>query len=309
MERRTPNDFYSTPAGLSSFTKIHYSPLARPATVLRQPLEAGIAPFQPREPDLGLFIAKLKEERSRAVASFRPTTTTVIPSTLVSEKSLYSTASTGDWDKTKSLGPFSRGNNFSATIPPKLDAPKDIGSSTGFIRHVSAPGKWLERNQEPALEFNLTKLKSLDSESKKSVAAEFVRRNQDELWKFDKKFLYKSPEEVHRLLSSSDNFGAIMLKYAEKEKKYKIGTSSHRFKGTSTGLNVPSVVQPPPDSFGSSLTTSRDSRDEMIKALLAPAMREVPTLNKRGVVLDKEWKNFSGYVQCLKENESAMLKR
>ena len=82
------------------------------------------------------------------------------------------------------------------TVPP-LEEPRRV-----YVRPLICPEGWIEQNQD-APEFDKSSFKfRFSEEEKKQQCKDFVERNRDKLWKYDTKYLDKTPRTVYKELSN-----------------------------------------------------------------------------------------------------------
>ena len=208
--------------------------------------------------------------------------------------------------------------------------------------------KWLDENSKltwfEAADFRTL----LDHNNKREFARDFVERNRDRMWIYDRKYLNKDHNDVVEEMIESPSFMMDMVCYSRTEKALGIGQNSDKIyqaldesklqmidECRKPKKNVPLSNTKRPfqntkvvgtrgkndylfvgmirdkdavktDPFKTSLTTSREQRDEQISRLLLPATAQMKSeeqnVNRRGFCHDKSFGNFSRWNGVLKNS-------
>ena len=209
--------------------------------------------------------------------------------------------------------------------------------------------KWLDENSKltwfEAADFRTL----LDHNNKREFARDFVERNRDRMWIYDRKYLNnKDHNDIVEEMIESPSFMMDMVRYSRTEKSLGIGQNSDKIyqtldesklemldEGRKSKKNVPlsntkrpflntkvvgdrgkndylfvgmvkdeSIVKT--DPFKTSLTTSREQRDEQISRMLLPATAQMrsedQSANRRGYCHDLTFGNFSRWNGVLKNS-------
>jgi hypothetical protein len=146
----------------------------------------------------------------------------------------------------------------------------------------------------------------ISDEEKDRHLRSFIERNRDRLWKFDLKFIGKSPGKVYRELANDYHLIDKMKSYHHKENNIKLGSSEKVTKCLKDD-HLKSIKPEIFDPFKISMKPTIDmQKNEKISRLFAPP---VTSNFKRGYRHEPEFGNFSTYVHILKKNEPSALKR
>eukprot|EP01038_Epipyxis_sp_PR26KG_P007899 gene7899-10722_t len=174
-------------------------------------------------------------------------------------------------------------------------------------RPITCPEEWIKTNQKPDLfeKSSFHNNLSLDSSIKKEYSQQFCERNQDQLWKFDTNYLYKTPRTVCYSLQTDPDFVTKATKFHMVEKKMKV-SGSHEAAACLIDRRIPNKIF---DPFATSITTSREEREQRVLDSLVPSITNVVKDNRRGYKHAPEFGNFSGFNAMLKQNAGATLKR
>jgi hypothetical protein len=146
--------------------------------------------------------------------------------------------------------------------------------------------------------------KMVDERWKTQMAREFVTRNQERLWMFDRAYMGQTPRAVCDDIVGRLNYMSTMKMFNKIENKLDRGYDSFQ---VGSCLQEDSGSTPPKERIRgdpniSTLTTSRSQRYERMSKLLAPATLASAQDNnlRRGGLHDRGFGNFSRYSAHLK---------
>lgn len=211
---------------------------------------------------------------------------------------------------------------FAPMLPRSLDPTiPPVSPRKPPLHPPNCPAEWIAKSHAPA-PFDAASTKFVHtSEEKVKVAREFIERNRGRLWKYDLRYMKKTPRTVCEDIVNDDNFLGLMSRYVQKERTLNLSSSD----STIQCLTYPEEVQgerrhtsslrrshaepPPPDPFAASWTTSRSAREGRVRKLFQPAMEQRDTRHVRGFAHAPEFGTFSRYNSILKTNKGALLER
>lgn len=164
----------------------------------------------------------------------------------------------------------------------------------------TCPKEWEDSLQAPNF-FETADFKTLlDDKVKEKFCRDFVERNKNRLWKFDSKYINQSPRAVCGDIVDSHEFIGLMRVYYIKEQSLNLGASDK----VQTSLRYDNIESSTPEmNFGTSLSTSRTSREARMRTLLAPACQKSEHI--RGYNHTSEYGNFSKFSALLLSNKGA----
>ena len=202
---------------------------------------------------------------------------------------------------------------------PTIPSPREEKKS-GVIKWTKTPmgaqyrkpqictQEWLNQNTELTW-FEAADFRSLlDHDNKRQFARQFVERNRDRMWIYDRKYLKKDPNDVVEEMIDSPSFMNDMVCYDRTEKALGIGQNSDKVYAVmdETRLMIPSKNLMVPDNFASTITTSRSEREERIKKMLLPSTTfyrsEEGSSHRRGYNHSMDFGNFSKWNGILKQS-------
>lgn len=164
---------------------------------------------------------------------------------------------------------------------------------------------WLNKNTELTW-FEAADFRSLlDHDNKRQFARQFIERNKDRMWIYNRSFINKDHSDIAEEMIESPHFMMDMVVYNRQEKSLGIGQNSDKIYASfdETKLSVPKAKLPSQDNFLSTITTSRQEREERIKKLLIPATaNSLQSIHRRGYKHDASFGNFSLWNGVLKTN-------
>ena len=165
------------------------------------------------------------------------------------------------------------------------------------------PEEFLKKNKELTW-FEAADFRSLlDDENKRTFAREFIERNRDRMWVYNRKYLNQDVNDICEDMIKCPHFMMDMVCYSRQEKALAIGMNSDKIYAAmdESKLSVPKSKLPSKDQFASTMTTSRTAREERISKLLLPATASNhPSIHRRGYKHNADFGNFSTWNGVLK---------
>eukprot|EP01039_Chlorochromonas_danica_P009065 gene9065-10004_t len=215
----------------------------------------------------------------------------------------------------ESLFPPMLPKSIDPTVPP-------VSARKKPLRPPSCPPQWIQQSTQPEAFHASSSQFHFADEEKRNISREFVSRNRDRMWKYDLKYMKKTPRTICEEMVQDPNFLGVMTKYRQKEQFIKLSSSEQALKCLSfdedKSPSVPVHTSPLKktipyigynDPFMSSLTTAREVRDERVKNLFSPAVEHREAKFNRGFAHEPEYGTFSKFNAILKTNKGALLNR
>jgi hypothetical protein len=179
-------------------------------------------------------------------------------------------------------------------------------------RNPSCPKEWMNESQKPDPFERSSLERNLGYDEKQKHCREFIERNVSELWKYNQEYAQKTPRTLCNDLVNDRNFVGIMAQNHQRERILKLSNSNSTkscltFEQSSNDrFENPTAYN---DPFAASLTTSRNTKNQRMQTLFAPALQSTEKRFNRGYEHAPEYGNFSKYNSILRTNKGAVLKR
>lgn len=177
---------------------------------------------------------------------------------------------------------------------------------------LRCPEEWIERNKYGAVpvvnEFIDTEEEAMQKKIKAS--REFIQNNKHQIWKMDRRFFNKTPQEICKIMVEDEsNFNQRIEAY--KNIARIVNTSSSNLISAclkDDHLNSLGEVTTDPYIM-STIASSRSSRIEKMTTLLKPGLLNADNSFRRGYRHTAEYGNFSGFVGLMNMNAGSALNR
>lgn len=195
-------------------------------------------------------------------------------------------------------------------IDPTLGVPK---KRLGRHANLICPEGWVENNLKPNWFETLDQGSALfDIEAKTMLCREFVEKNRNQLWKYDLKYLNRTPRGVADELFDHPNFVKKFQTYHDKERKMVL-SNSNQMKAVlrDDEYNSLGEISSSQDPFLQGFNTSRNERSNKMINLLSTAcsINGGASVCRRGYKHAPEYGNFSTFNGLLQANKGALLNR
>jgi len=177
---------------------------------------------------------------------------------------------------------------------------------------LRCPEEWIERNNHGAVpiinEFIDTEEEVLQKKIKAS--REFIQNNKNQIWKMDRRFLNKTPQEICKIMVEDEsNFNQRIEAYKNIARIVNT-SSSNLISACLKDDHLNSLGEVTTDPFiMSAMASSRASRIEKMTTILKPALVNADNSFRRGYRHTAEYGNFSEFVGLMNMNKGSALNR
>ena len=164
---------------------------------------------------------------------------------------------------------------------------------------LRCPQEFIDRNNEGPKPIINDYIDSEEEVMQKKVRAsrEFIVKNRHQIWKMDRRFFNKTPQEIcHIMVNDDSNFNKRMEAYKNIERIINT-SSSNLISGCLKDDHLNSLGEVTTDPYlMSTMGTSRVSRIEKMTTLLKPGLVHPNDSYRRGFNHTAEFGNFSQFV-------------
>ena len=164
---------------------------------------------------------------------------------------------------------------------------------------MRCPPEFIDRNNEGPKPIINEFIDSEEEVMQKKVTAsrEFILKNRHQIWKMDRRFFNKTPQEIcHIMVNDDSNFNKRMEAYKNIERIINT-SSSNLISGCLKDDHLNSLGEVTTDPYlMSTMGTSRVSRIEKMTTLLKPGLVHPNDSHRRGYKHTAEFGNFSQFV-------------
>jgi len=164
---------------------------------------------------------------------------------------------------------------------------------------LRCPPEFIDRNNEGPKPIINEFIDSEEEVMQKKITAsrEFILKNRHQIWKMDRRFFNKTPQEIcHIMVNDDSNFNKRMEAYKNIERIINT-SSSNLISGCLKDDHLNSLGEITTDPYlMSTMGTSRVSRIEKMTTLLKPGLVHPNDSHRRGYKHAPEFGNFSLFV-------------
>lgn len=164
---------------------------------------------------------------------------------------------------------------------------------------LQCPQEFIDRNNEGSKPIINEFIDSEEETMQKKIKAsrEFILKNRHQIWKMDRRFFNKTPQEIcHIMVTDDSNFNKKIEAYKNIERIINT-SSSNLISGCLKDDHLNSLGEVTTDPYlMTTMGTSRVNRSEKITTLLKPALMHPDDSFRRGYKHTAEYGNFSQFV-------------